>query len=161
MQLLLLLFDCILLPQLAILFTVLRGIEIFTKMDPATAIGFVSGIITFIDFSWKVITGTREVYESATGTTSENVRISTIIADLQAVTQRLISNVEAKTKHEKALIDLADNCHELAQYLLKILEKLKVTERNSKWQSLKVKLESMRKGKEIVSIEKRLDSYRL
>ncbi|KKA22490.1 hypothetical protein T310_3488 [Rasamsonia emersonii CBS 393.64] len=117
-------------------------------------------LFTFIDFSWKVITGAYEVYKSPNGTTSENACISTILADLQEATEGLISDVEGKTKHKKALIVLADNCHDLSQDFSKILEKLKATEKNSKWQSLKVKLASMRKEKEIASIEKRLDSYR-
>jgi hypothetical protein len=129
-------------------------------MDPITAVGFAASILQFIDFSWGVITGTYEVYKSATGTTLENAHINTVVNDLERVTDGLISDVEGKTKHEKELCKLADKCHNLSQDLSKILKKLQISEENSKWKSLKVKIASMRKEKEIASIENRLDKYR-
>ena len=109
------------------------------SMDPVTAVSFAASILTFIDFSWNLIAGTYEVCKSTTGTTSENGCISTVIDDLQDITEALTTDIEGKTKHEKDLCKLADNCYDLSQDLSKILEKLKVTEENSKWQSLKVK----------------------
>jgi hypothetical protein len=129
-------------------------------MDPITAVGFAASILQFIDFSWGVITGTYEVYKSATGTTLENAHINTVVNDLERVTDGLISDIEGKTKHEKELCKLADKCHDLSQDLSKILKKLQISEKNSKWQSLRVKIASMRKEKEIASIENRLDKYR-
>jgi hypothetical protein len=129
-------------------------------MDPITAVGFAASILQFIDFSWGVITGTYEVYKSATGTTLENAHINTVVNDLERVTDGLISDFEVKTKNEKELCKLADKCHDLSQDLSKILKKLQVLEKNSKWRSLRVKIASMRKEKEIASIEDRLDRYR-
>jgi hypothetical protein len=129
-------------------------------MDPVTAIGFAASILTFVDFSWNLITGTYEVYKSSTGTTSETAHISTVIGDLQEVSEGLNSDVEGKTTHEKYLCKLAGQCNHLSKDLLKILGKLEVTEKDSKWQSLKVKWAGMRKEKEVASIEKRLDRYR-
>jgi hypothetical protein len=129
-------------------------------MDPITAVGFAASILQFIEFSWGVITGTYEVYKSTTGTTHENAHISTVVKDLERATDRLISDVEGKTKNERELCKLADKCHELSQDLSKILKKLQASEKNSKWLSLKVKVASMRKEKEIASIEDRLDRYR-
>jgi chromosome segregation ATPase len=129
-------------------------------MDPITAVGFAASILQFIEFSWGVITGTYEVYKSTTGTTHENAHISTVVNDLERATDRLISDVEGKTKNEKELCNLADKCHELSQDLSKILKKLQASEKSSKWLSLKVKVASMRKEKEIASIEDRLDRYR-
>lgn len=129
-------------------------------MDPITAAGLATSILQFIDFSWGIVTGTYEVYKSTAGTTSENAHISTIVDDLERVTDGLISDAEGKTKHEKELCKLADKCHDLSQDLSNILKKLQVSEKSSKWQSLKVKFASMRKEKEIASIEDRLDKYR-
>jgi hypothetical protein len=131
-------------------------------MDPVTAVGFAAGILTFIDFSYNLISGTYSVYKSVNGTTLENACINTVISDLLEVTEGLQPNVEGKAKHERALCKLAENCHDLAQDLLEILEKLKINDKNTntKWKSLKVKWVSMRKEKEVASIEKRLDGYR-
>jgi len=129
-------------------------------MDPITAVGFAASILQFIDFSWSVIAGTYEVYKSSTGTTHENTHISTVVDDLERATDGLISDIEGKTKNEKELCKLADKCHDLSQDLSKILKKLQVSEKGSKWQSFTVKVASMRKEKEIASIEDRLDKYR-
>ena len=129
-------------------------------MDPVTAVGFAASILTFIDFSWSLISGTYEVYKSTTGTTSDNAHISTILEDLEAVTEGMAYDVEGKTKYEKNMCKLADECRGLSRDLAKILQKLKVVEKNSKWQSLKVKWASMRKEKTVASIETRLDRYR-
>jgi hypothetical protein len=129
-------------------------------MDPITAVGFAASILNFIDFSWNLVSGTYEVYKSTTGTTSDNAHISTVLDDLEATTEGLAYDIEGKTNHEKNLCKLADGCYELSQDLAKILRKLQVSEKNSKWQSLKVKWASMRKEKTVASIEIRLDRYR-
>ena len=129
-------------------------------MDPVTAIGFAASILTFIDFSWNVVTGTYEVYKSTSGATIENASIAAVISDLRGVTESLGTDVDASTKHGKALLQLAKNCSALSDDLSKILKKLQVTGKNKTWQSLKVKLASMRREKEVVSIGRRLDEYR-
>lgn len=130
-------------------------------MDPITAVGFAASILTFIDFSCAVIGGTYEVYKSTTGTTLENAHITTIVDDLERVTDGLISDAEGKPKHTRELCKIAENCHKLSQDLSKILKKLQISDNKSKMKSLKIKIASMRKEKEIVSIEERLDKYRL
>jgi hypothetical protein len=129
-------------------------------MDPVTAVRFAASILTFVDFSWSLVKGTYEVYNSTTGTTSENAHVGNVLIDLQAVAEGLRSDFGGRTENERALYTLAKNCYRLSQDLAGILAKLKVTEKNSKWQSLKVKWASMRKEKEVASIEKRLDRYR-
>ena len=129
-------------------------------MDLVTAIGFASSILTFIEFSWGLVTGTYKVYKSAAGTAIENAHINTVIDDLQKITEDLSPEVDLKTRHGKALCQLAEKCNELSKDLLKILEKLQATDRNPKGQSMKRKLMSMRKENEISCIEKRLHKYR-
>jgi hypothetical protein len=129
-------------------------------MDPITAVSFASSILTFIDFSWNLVTGIYEVLESVSGTTAENAHIGNIIDDLHAVTATLKSCQLGRSEHEKALRQLASKCANLSKELLNLLEKLKVKGKNSAWKSLKAKWESMRKEKDISSIETRLREYR-
>jgi hypothetical protein len=129
-------------------------------MDPVTAIGFAASILQFVDFSWSLLTGTYEVYKSASGTTAQNAHINTVIQDLHEVTEGLDLDVRAKSKHEKALKALASECKKLSKELLQLLEKLKTGEKSSTWKSLKVKLASMLKAKEVANLEKRLGEYR-
>jgi hypothetical protein len=83
-----------------------------------------------------------------------------VVDDLQEITEGLTHDLKGKTQNEKKLCKLADNCYDLSQELSKILKELRVAEKNTKWQSLKVKWASMRKEKEMASIEKRLNDYR-
>ena len=129
-------------------------------MDPITAIGLASSILTFIDYANKIVSGTYEVYKSVTGTTEENAHIDTIISDLREVADGLDSDLVGKTKHERALKELAAKCEKLSTELLSLLERLTQSGQHSTWKSLKVKINSMRKEKEVAGMEKRLGEYR-
>lgn len=128
-------------------------------MDPVTAIGLASAIITFVEFSWGLVQGAGDIYRSPTGSTQENASISTIIADLQEVAGNINTDIKGHGKHEEALVSLAKGCGDLSKELLQVLGKLK-TKSHSKREILKATLRSMRKEREIASIEKRLGEYR-
>ncbi|KAE9367443.1 hypothetical protein N431DRAFT_416093 [Stipitochalara longipes BDJ] len=127
-------------------------------MDPIAAIGFAASILQFIQFSTSLVRGAYEIQRSSTGTTSENAHIRDVISDLKEVTDGLGADFKGSNKHEKALLKLATQCHAVSDELMKILNKLK-TNGDSKWESVKVKWMSIRKEKEVASIEKRLSAY--
>ncbi|KAJ5626257.1 hypothetical protein N7510_002566 [Penicillium lagena] len=129
-------------------------------MDPLTAISLAGNILTFIDFSYKVIHGANEVLSTSNGMTPENERLSILVKDLNVVTQDLVTNIPARTENEKQLCALAANCHALSGELYQILRRLKVGDKKSKWEGLMVKWHSMRKEKDIDLIERRLNGYR-
>ncbi|KUI62489.1 hypothetical protein VP1G_09611 [Cytospora mali] len=129
-------------------------------MDPVSAIGTASAILSFVQFSWELVAGAREIYKSADGNTDENARISKVISDLQDVTDSIEFDQLGTSKHEKALKRLASECSELGEELLFILKKLKWTDGNPKWSALRTKLNSMRKKDDIASIKERLADYR-
>src|SRR5262245_13837752 len=112
-------------------------------MDPMTAASFAVSIIAFVDFSYDLIKG---IYGSTTRAT-KNAHISTVIDDLQKATEEIASDMEGNTKNERELCKLASSCRSLSHELLEILVKLKATETNSKWQSLSLRWQSMRKEK--------------
>ncbi|KAK2773512.1 hypothetical protein CKAH01_13552 [Colletotrichum kahawae] len=128
-------------------------------MDPATAIGVASGVIAFVDFSWKLITGAKGLYDKGETQSAENVRIGKIIKDLKEFSLDLDGGSLGTSKHEKALKALATNCGDLCQELIGILEKLKA-KKNSRWETLKTTWASMRKADDINDIERRLGEYR-
>jgi len=129
-------------------------------MDPISAIGFAASILTFIEFASKIVAGAHEVYTSASGTTEENAHIDTVITDLRETADSLDSDLIGKTKHEKALKELASKCEILSTELLTLLEQLRLSGKNSTWKSLKITLKSMRKEKVVGGMEKRLGEYR-
>jgi len=83
-------------------------------MDPITAIGLASSILTFIECATEIVTGTYEVYHSVAGTTDENAHIEAVTEDLHEVTAHLSSNLAGRTKHEKALKDIGSKCEKLS-----------------------------------------------
>ena len=93
-------------------------------MDPITAVSFAASILTFIDVSHRVISGTWEVIKS--GTTSENAHVGIVINDLHNVTKQLSNRLPGYSQHEQALNTLASECQELSDDLVKLLEKLKI-----------------------------------
>ncbi|KAL4876907.1 hypothetical protein BJY04DRAFT_199201 [Aspergillus karnatakaensis] len=78
-------------------------------MDPISAVSFVGTILQFIDFSSKLIIGTYEIYKSTEGTTSELADVSTVIRDLNILTDELGPDISGNTKHERALKSLQRN----------------------------------------------------
>lgn len=128
-------------------------------MDPASALGVASAAITFIDFGFKLTRGTFEVYKSATGSTESNTNIKAITQDLRNFTADLNNDFVGSTEHEKAIRDIAAKCCTLSDKLLKILQRLTVSEKS--WRkSLKAKFHGMIKQDEIDDLQAELDRYR-
>jgi len=132
-------------------------------MDPLTAISLASNIISFIDFSWSLLTGAKELHDSGRKTTKENARIGAVVHDLKEYSLDLgaasVSGHHGASRHEKALQALAWKCHTLCKELVAILLKLQVT-KNSRWHALRKTWEALRRTDEISSIELRLDKCR-
>ncbi|KAE9374930.1 hypothetical protein N431DRAFT_283765, partial [Stipitochalara longipes BDJ] len=127
-------------------------------MDPITAVGFAASILTFVDFSHKIVTGTIEVFKS--GKTAKNAHISEVISDLKDAAKYLEKLPPGRSGHEKALRQLSASCQELAKELTTLLAKLSTTPGHSKWTSARVALRSMRKDGKVVELESTLDKYR-
>ena len=143
------------------MYSLLRGRDFSIKKSlpgDIPAVGFASSILTFIDFSQQLISGTFEVIKS--GSTSENTHVSNVVNDLRDVTKELSNRPRGYSKHEDALQTLASECQELSEELQKLLEKLMVTAESSKWKSAKVALRSMWKKGEVAELENRLGKYR-
>lgn len=130
-------------------------------MDPLTAIGLAGNIINFIEFSFKVIAGGHSIANSVSGMTPENASLDVILDDLKAVTKGLLIEIPdlAGSDNEKELARLATSCYHLSKELSEILAPLRLSEGRSKWQGMKVKWRSLRKEKEIESIERRLNDF--
>src|ERR1700759_4279575 len=99
-------------------------------MDPVSAIGFASAILTFVDFSCNLIKGSYEIYQSASGITTDHVRIGTVLDDLQGVTAALQSDLKGDSPHLKDLRQLSVDCGNVAQELSAILKDMERKEGN-------------------------------
>jgi hypothetical protein len=128
-------------------------------MEALATVGLAGNILQFIDFSYNIISGINKVCSSASGMTPGNESLSILVDDFTAVAQGLITDVPVKTENERKLRALAKNCYAFSEELQEILRRLKVGNRGSRWDGLKVKWRSMRKEKEIEAIERRLNGY--
>ncbi|KAG7118853.1 hypothetical protein HYQ45_015437 [Verticillium longisporum] len=132
-------------------------------MDPVSAAGFASSLITFIDFSYKLIQGSVDLYKSAAGATDDNVRISSIVDDLKKITETISTPATPADDgpHTRELNKLALDCHGVSKELTDILEKLKRREGNKAWRSLEAAWKSMRKSDKVAALENQLATYRM
>jgi hypothetical protein len=104
------------------------------------AAGLASSMISFIDFSYKLILGTVDVHKKATTGPAADPHISNIINDLEDVTRNmttLSTGPSAKSpataqnpsalqdsSHHEALRKLAVGCNDLSKSLVDVLKNL-------------------------------------
>ncbi|RYP29607.1 hypothetical protein DL767_006659 [Monosporascus sp. MG133] len=120
-------------------------------------VGLASGILTFLDVSYKIIKGTYEIHSAVAGATLENTHVSIVTHDLEEVADGLKGDPQ-KIKDPK-LIEISTECHYLSQDLLKLLGRLQAKD-GSRRQSFKAAWAVMRKQSDVKKIEERLEHYR-
>jgi len=128
-------------------------------MEPVTAIGLASAILSFVDFAQKVAIGADELYNSAAGATEDNTNIKIIIKDLDEAAADL-TDLSGKTKHTQALNSLAAKCRKLSEDLLRLLDKLAVSGKRSTWKVMRVAIQNLRKEGKVAKMVARLADYR-
>ncbi|KAK0742038.1 hypothetical protein B0T21DRAFT_306427 [Apiosordaria backusii] len=130
-------------------------------MDPITAIGLVSGILTFVSFSTKLVKGGIEIRQAIDGTLDENRTRQEVVEEMRRLSTRLLPPDDTKLAgDEKSLCLLAKECSSLSDQLIKLLEDIKPSDSQSKRQCLWSSLKSKIKEKEVVDLEQRLDYCR-
>ncbi|CAI4213161.1 unnamed protein product [Parascedosporium putredinis] len=112
-------------------------------MDPASAVGLASSILTFIDFSVKLVSGALEVYRSADGTLEENARLERVIGDFDVVAGELACQASGGTRAERSIRELALECRPDAELLVGLLRSLKVPGKRTLWRSVAAQSEIM------------------
>ena len=135
-------------------------------MDPLTAAGLVGHIINFVNFSTKVLSRARQLHESGSGAMEENDELESQarnIKDLADRTRHRPSAVPGKSHSslsitsEKVLDGLSQQCIQVADELLEILNSVKVKGDNRTRKSAIQAVKTMWKQDQIVSLQRRLD----
>lgn len=130
-------------------------------MDPASALGLASAVVAIVDFSWKLLTGAREIHKSMEGGTAENAHLEDVTGHLESLMQVLTADVPVKTTAERNILHLAEECKKDAKALMDLLMELKVPgRRQSLWESLKAKWKSVMKKREVAQLKIRLQESR-
>ena len=120
-------------------------------MDPLTALSLAANVIQFVDFAYKLVSGSKEIYNSASGLTAENDVLETIAQDVWKFTEQIPNSSQYGSSNAGVrLHKLAVKSEELAESILRILESLKRDgKKPSKWTSFVHLLRSMHKAPEL------------
>ncbi|KAH7357079.1 hypothetical protein BKA65DRAFT_220909 [Rhexocercosporidium sp. MPI-PUGE-AT-0058] len=133
-------------------------------MDPLTAIGLASNIISFVEFVSKLISQGHEIYRSTSGTSQENIDINILVTDLSFHVNKLkeVNTITCSTQKEQQLQSLASKCSILAEDISQKLNKLNVDE-NSKMRGLRSIGKALRSAwgkKDLDEMVKKLGAFR-
>lgn len=137
-------------------------------LEAFIAIGLAGNVIQYVDFCAKLLTGSYEIYSSASGSTKENGHILKIIEDFDDFLRqfKLHSSGEVvslyDSVHEAALVKFAQHCQQDAGALRNEVASLtwKNEDRHKVWKSFRHALRSRWKESDIKAMEKRLNDYR-
>jgi hypothetical protein len=148
-------------------------------MDPLSAIGLVSGVLSFVGFASNLISTSTNVYRSVDGAAEQTFELQRVYRDLSSFSLKLkesqvhdedrLSLTETPAAlipdadvtiavHMRAVRELAGDCRTLCDQLLATLEKLKLED--GRWrvfQSFKAGLRTVLDGKKIAEMESRID----
>jgi hypothetical protein len=130
-------------------------------LDPITAIGLAGNILTFIDYSTKVISTSIDIYGSASGSTQDTQTSDAIATEMKQFAAKLQPPDQTQLSgEEKALCKLAIECEGLAKRILELLEKVKPRNPKSRSSSLVAGLKTKFYESERRKLEEQLSNCR-
>ena len=97
-------------------------------MDPASAIGLTSAVISFVDFIGKVVSTARELSDA--GNIEEHERLHALTAALEPGINSLRKRGEAEywqlSEEEKSAIRVAEQCQQVSGSIQRLVGKMKL-----------------------------------
>lgn len=130
-------------------------------MDPVSAIGLASSVLTFVEFAWNLVGGATEIYRSVDGTLNENARLDDVQDDLDYLSDLLSVQPVCKTRSERKTARVAQECHADSKTLQTLLKEIAGPRNNrAVWRSLKASWMSIRSRKDVAELKTRLQEYR-
>ena len=143
-------------------------------LDPLTALGVASNILSFIDFGVKLASGAIGIYGSIEGASKDNMALEAITRDLSEMSDDLGQNArmlkrmrvgtnrvsQATMSQVPPLLQLASHCNQLADNLINTLEKLKVKGSFKAMKSGAATLKTLLKADEIAALQRSLNDAR-
>ncbi|KAJ5015458.1 hypothetical protein K4K57_013124 [Colletotrichum sp. SAR 10_99] len=130
-------------------------------MDPVSAIGLASAVLSFIDFGTKIISGTQQIYDATSGAKQDNLTLEVVVRDLNELSTKLSGpDPENRTESDKDLCELAAECKRLAEDLKQLLDRIKPKVKGSKWHSFVSALKNERFAGEKEELRVRLEGCR-
>ncbi|KAI2463650.1 hypothetical protein F4781DRAFT_110580 [Annulohypoxylon bovei var. microspora] len=130
-------------------------------MDPLSALGVASAVITFLDFSWGIVTGAKEIYKSPDGTIENNAHLR-VVQHLEVVSRDLTTKFEENDINlQNRMKEVVRACQMESSTLIALLEKFEVRgKRNRFLYSLKKSWMIWKEREEVEKLKNRLQEYR-
>jgi hypothetical protein len=138
-------------------------------MDPLSILSLAGNIVQFVDFGHKLLSDSRQLYKSSTGTLETHVQLELVTSDLQALIlklrqTKLLTDSAAplpKQQTHKDLEDLCDEAEKVAQELITRLNSLKSKDgKPRKWESVQLAVKMAWKEEELNRLKNRLSEFR-
>ncbi|KAM0210049.1 hypothetical protein ACHAQI_006164 [Fusarium lateritium] len=131
-------------------------------MDPVSAVGLASAILTFVEAGLKLIKTAHGIHNSVDGVLDENRHRESIAVEVKQAATRLETTVAAGlTPEQQSLCMLAKKCRETSTELVAILDKVKPKPSSSNpLKSFGDALKASKKTNQIGDLESRLKDYR-
>ncbi|KAH8782029.1 hypothetical protein F5882DRAFT_499362 [Hyaloscypha sp. PMI_1271] len=132
-------------------------------MDPLTALGLAGNIVQFVDFTSKLISTTQKLYDSSSGAKDEHLELENLARNIQEQAEHAksrlggVSGPAILSKEHGTILDLSDQCIEVSNQLLSLLESVKVKGQHRGWDSFHQALRSVWKKEDIKALQQRLD----
>ncbi|XDG03225.1 hypothetical protein ABKA04_002840 [Annulohypoxylon sp. FPYF3050] len=128
-------------------------------MDPFTAIGLVGNIIAFLDFGYKLVSATKDIHASASGSSAYNEDLSHSTQQLQQLVANLkvAKPLESLSDQEQSLLRVASDCKGVSEELANLLDKLKAQNPKSMRKAFRAAVRNWRKKDEKAELELKLD----
>ena len=135
-------------------------------LDPISAVGLASNVLSFIDFSVKILAKTKEIHKSREGSLLEHQEIK-IAAERFGQLRRSIdgslstlSATENLKPAEIVLQDVAKECQNMAKEFCAILDGVAAQPGQSRWKSFRQAFKAVWNKNGIELIRRRLSEQR-
>ncbi|KAK4176273.1 hypothetical protein QBC36DRAFT_12002 [Triangularia setosa] len=130
-------------------------------MDPATTIGVVSGILSFVTFASKIAKGGVEICRQ--GSLTENATLGVVdrIHIFHANLEQAPSKQQHMSDEKNDLCALAEKCQKISAELLRLLRSIKPSDSKglrAKWKALGASWNSVVYAKDKADLEARLSN---
>jgi hypothetical protein len=127
-------------------------------MEALAVIGLIDSIISFADFSQKLIFTIESVYKSASGTSATNSELEKYASRLKDLVDRLAPEKRLAPVNDdsKALVSCAADCRATCVELLQLLASLKAKRFGSRRYAIKATAKSMWNKSKTDELVKRL-----
>ena len=135
-------------------------------LDPFSALSLAAAVVQFVDFGTRLMSKGKEIYQSADGSSAENIELEVIYEDLKSLSEKLKATADPISLsrgclEERALGKLAATCKSVADELLTTLRDLRVAEGpHRKWSSFRKALKTIWKKEKIEELKSRLEGLR-